>query len=237
MSKRLGIFLSISLVSLLAHAQWSQKDSLSLRHILNTDGEIKLNPNVVKEIDFGTFIGDQMSVDEKPALNFDVTLPKVFPEKAKVKLTLRPYTASTKYNYDPIYMRKIHVTKDTWKYGDQDARSEAWKENGGFHMKMAYIYSNWAKKPSDAGYRKSVEEIEATGLRYNPLANRANNVAVGAWGPASGPGSLDLMKPFTKEFWDKTGRKNRARTLELLQNYGDSITVQVNEEIKKAVVH
>lgn len=238
MSKRLGIFLSISLVSLLAHAQWSQKDSLSLRHILNTDGEIKLNPNVVKEIDFGTFIGDQMSVDEKPALNFDVTLPKIFPEKAKVKLTLRPYTASTKYNYDPIYQRKIHVTKDTWKYGDQDARSEAWKENGGFHMKMAYIYSNWAKTPIDAGYRKSIEEIEATGLRYNPLANRANNVAVGSWGPAGGGGMiLDMMKPFTKDFWDKTGRKNRARTLEILQNYGDSITIQVNEEIKKAVVH
>lgn len=219
MSKRLGLFLCVNFVSLLVYAQWSQKDSLNLRRILNTDGEIKLNPNAVKEIDFGTFIGEQMMIDEKPALKFDVTLPKVFPDKAELKLSLRPYTANTKYNYDPIYQKKIDL-KD---------RS----------MKVFTVYSNWAKTPFDPGIRNSVEEIEATGMRYNPLANRVNNVAVGGWGPADGGGAFsgDFMAPFTKDFWDKNGRKRRARTLEVLQNYGDSITTHIKEGIRKAVVH
>jgi len=227
MSKRLGLFFSISLISLLAHAQWGQKDSLDLRRMLNTDGEIKLNPNIMKEIDFGSLAGEQMTSDEKPALDFDVTLPKVFPEKKEIRLSLRPYTANTKYNYDPIYQKKIEIKSDTWKYGEK------------FRINMAFIYSNWAKSPMDPGIRKSVDEIEATGMRYNPLANRANNMAVGSWGPSDGSGfaSGDFMAPFTKDFWDKKGRKRRARTLEVLQNYGDSITYQVREDIKKAVVH
>lgn len=219
MSKRLSLFLSISFVSLLAHAQWNRKDSLELRRILSTDGEIKLNPNAVKEINFGTFVGEQVMVDEKPALKFDVTLPKVFPDKAELKISLRPYTANTKYNYDPIYRKRIDIDK-------------------GRPMTTPTIYSNWAKSPLDPGIRKSVDEIEATGLRYNPLANRVNNVAVGAWEPAGGSGlSGDFMAPFTKDFWDKKGRKRRARTLEVLRNYGDSTTVQIREEIKKAIIH
>lgn len=225
MSKRLSLFLSVSLISLLAHAQWNEKDSLELRRILSTDGEIKLNPNIIKEIDFGKFAGEQVMADEKPALQFDATLPKVFPEKKEIKLSLRPYTANTRYNYDPIYQKKIAIKEDTWKYGDK------------FHLRMVLIPSNWAKSPMDPGIRNSVEEIEATGLRYNPLANRANNMTVGSWGPAGGNGmSLDFMAPFTKDFWDKKGRKRRARTLEVLQNYGDSITTQIKDEIR-TIVH
>lgn len=236
MSKRLSLFLSVSLISLLTHAQWNQKDSLNLRRILNADGEIKLNPNIIKEIDFGTFAGEQMIDDDKPALQFDATLPKPFPEKKELRLSLKPYTAKTKYNYDPIYQRKINVKKDTWKYGDQDPRTEGWKY-GKFHMEMALIYSNWAKKPFDPGIRKSIDEIEATGLRYNPLANRVNNMAVGGWVPSDGSGlSGDFMTPFTKDFWDRKGRKRRARTLEILENYGDSITTQIKEEIK-TIIH
>jgi hypothetical protein len=33
------------------------------------------------------------------------------------------------------------------------------------------------------------------------------------------------MTPFTREFWNFKGRKRRARTLEVLKAYGDSITV------------
>ena len=216
MSKRLGIFLNISFFSLLVHAQWSEKDSLNLGRMLNMDGEIELNPNVVKEIDFGTFAGMQVTADEKPALKFDVTLPKVFPDKKEIKLSLRPYTANTKYNYDPIYQKKINIKSDTWKYGEK------------FRMNLAFIYSNWAKAPFDPGIRKSLDEIEATGMRYNPLANRANNMAVGSWGPAAGSGlSGDFAAFFTRDFWDKKGRKRRDRTLEVLQSYGDSITTLI----------
>ncbi|MDR0746112.1 MAG: DUF4858 domain-containing protein [Mediterranea sp.] len=211
MSKRLGIFLGINLFFLLAHAQWSEKDSLNLGHILNTDGEIKLNPNVVKKIDFGAFAGKRVIADEKSALNVDITLPKVFPEKKEIKLSLRPYTVNTRYNYDPIYQKKIGIKSDTWIYGEK------------FRMNITPFYSNRAKTPFDPGIRKSRDEIEATGMRYNPLANRANNMAVGSWGSASGASLTgDLMAFFTKDFWDRKGRKRKARTLEVLQNYGDS---------------
>jgi hypothetical protein len=172
MSKRLGILLGIGLFPLLAYAQWNEKDALNLNRILHTNGEIKLpDPYIM--------------MDEKPALSINVTLPKVFPEKRDVRLSLRPYTASTKYNYDPIYQKKINIKSDTWKYGEK------------FHL----------------------------------------HIAASSLGPASGSGiSGDFMAIFTKDFWDRNGRKRRARTLEILQNYGDSITVLINEEIKKPVV-
>ncbi len=63
-------------------------------------------------------------------------------------------------------------------------------------------------------------------LRYR-VTERANNMAVGGWQGASGGGisGLDLMTPFTREFWNFKGRKRRARTLEVLKAYGDSITL------------
>lgn len=71
-----------------------------------------------------------------------------------------------------------------------------------------------------------MEQIEATGLRYR-VTERANNMAVGGWQRIGGVGisGLDLMVPFTCEFWNFKGRKRRARTLEVLKAYGDSITV------------
>ena len=170
MSKRLGVFLGISLFFLSAHAQWSEKDSLRSGRILNTAG---------------AFAGEQAIAGEKPALNVDITLPKVFPEKKEIRLSLRPYTANTKYNYDPVYRKKIDIRSDTWKYGEK------------FRMNIASVYSDMA----------------------------------------AGGGSVDLMALFTKDFWDRKGRKRRARTLEVLQNYGDSTTIRMKEDIKKAVIY
>ena len=148
-------------------------------------------------------------------VDFDNSLPVMpkAPEK-KVVLILRPYTANTKYNWDPIYQKKIKVDKDTWR-GDEF-----------YALKILMIPTNWAKHPFDAGPRETVEQIEATGLRYR-VTERANNMAVGGWQGASGGGisGLDLMTPFTREFWNFKGRKRRARTLEVLKAYGDSITV------------
>lgn len=233
MIKKITLFLTIGLFPLLAVAQWSSTDSLSLKQILKTDGEIRLNKNAIKKIDFGTLVDQPKSVEEKLWLDVDISLPKVFPEKVIPVLTLRPYNNTTKYNYDPIYQKKILVTKDTWKHGDVDA----WKYGGKVYVKQVLVPSNWAKKPTDPGIRRSIDEIEATGLRYNPLAGRANGKIVGAWETAGGSGIVvgpggSVMALFTKNFWDKSGRNRRKRTLELLQNYGDSTTVQINEEIK-----
>ena len=208
------VFLMLSLgMAVTLHAQWTAKDSVNLQRILNGKEDIKLNMDAVKQIDFNSSPTVPKMSKERPGLRLDETLPQVL-EKKKVVLTLRPYTANTKYNWDPIYQKKIKVDKDTWR-GDEF-----------YALKILMIPTNWAKHPFDAGPRETVEQIEATGLRYR-VTERANNMAVGGWQGASGGGisGLDLMTPFTREFWNFKGRKRRARTLEVLKAYGDSITV------------
>lgn len=196
--------------------EWTSQDSIRLHRLLNGEGEVKLNPEALKEMGVDAPLGTPKAVLDKSWLNFDNSLPVMpkMPEK-KIVLTLRPYTANTKYNWDPVYQKKIKVDKNTWR-GDPY-----------YKLTTLFIYTNWAKTPLDAGLRESVEQIEATGLRYR-VTERANNMAVGGWQGASGGGigGLDLMAPFTREFWDFKGRKRRARTLEVLRSYGDSITVR-----------
>ena len=117
--------------------------------------------------------------------------------------------------------KKIKIDKETWR-GDPF-----------YELKILRIYSDWAKTPFEKGVRKSMDEIEATGMRYR-MTERANNMAVGSWQGASGGMGFsgDFMAPFTKEFWNVKGRKRRARTLEVLRAYGDSITVRGKEPVK-----
>ena len=202
--------------------EWTPQDSLHLRRFLSGEGEVRLNPDVLKEIGIDSPLGSPKEDMNKSWLEFDSSLPVMpqMPEK-KVVLTLRPYTANTKYNWDPVYQKKITVNKNTW-------RSSPFYE-----LTKLKIYTNWAKRPLDAGPRESVEQIEATGLRYM-VTERANNMAVGGWRGVGGGGiSGDFMPPFTKDFWNIKGRKRRARTLEVLKTYGDSISVRRNDAIIK----
>lgn len=202
--------------------EWTPQDSLHLRRFLSGEGEVRLNPDVLKEIGIDSPLGSPKEDMNKSWLEFDSSLPVMpqMPEK-KVVLTLRPYTANTKYNWDPVYQKKITVYKNTW-------RSSPFYE-----LTKLKIYTNWAKRPLDAGPRESVEQIEATGLRYM-VTERANNMAVGGWRGVGGGGiSGDFMAPFTKDFWNIKGRKRRARTLEVLKTYGDSISVRRNDAIIK----
>lgn len=202
--------------------EWTPQDSLHLRRFLSGEGEVRLNPDVLKEIGIDSPLGSPKEDMNKSWLEFDSSLPVMpqMPEK-KVVLTLRPYTANTKYNWDPVYQKKITVNKNTW-------RSSPFYE-----LTKLKIYTNWAKRPLDAGPRESVEQIEATGLRYM-VTERANNMAVGSWRGVGGGGiSGDFMAPFTKDFWNIKGRKRRARTLEVLKTYGDSISVRRNDAIIK----
>lgn len=201
---------------------WTPQDSLRLRRLLDEEGEIKLNPEVLKEMGVQEPLGKQQISMEKQWLDFNTTLPEIpNTPKKKVILTLRPYTANTKYNWDPVYQKKIKINKNTWR-GDSF-----------YELKMLRIYSDWAKTPLEKGIRKSIDEIEATGLRYR-VTERANNMAVGSWQGASGGSGFsgDFMTPFTKEFWNVKGRKRRARTLEVLRAYGDSTTVLIKEPVK-----
>lgn len=201
---------------------WTPQDSLRLRRLLDGEGEIKLNPEVLKEMGVQEPLGKQQMSLERQWLDFNTTLPEIpNTPKKKVILTLRPYTANTKYNWDPVYQKKIKIDKNTWR-GDPF-----------YELKMLRVYSDWAKTPLEKGIRKSIDEIEATGLRYR-VTERANNMAVGSWQGASGGSGFsgDFMTPFTKEFWNVKGCKRRARTLEVLRAYGDSTTVLIKEPVK-----
>lgn len=67
----------------------------------------KLNPEVLQELEMNNSLGTPKAVMDKSWMDFDNSLPVMpkAPEK-KVVLTLRPYTANTKYNWDPIYQKK-----------------------------------------------------------------------------------------------------------------------------------
>ena len=167
---------------------WTPQDSLRLRRLLDGEGEIKLNPEVLKEMGVQEPLGKQQMSLERQWLDFNTTLPEIpNTPKKKVILTLRPYTANTKYNWDPVYQKKIKIDKNTWR-GDPF-----------YELKMLRIYSDWAKTPLEKGIRKSIDEIEATGLRYR-VTERANNMAVGSWQGASGGSGFsgDFMTPLQK---------------------------------------
>lgn len=172
----LGCFLWVLYFPLCAQDR-TQQDSLQLQEVLHGDGELKLNPEALREL----WESPQMMSTDKPWMDFDCTLPKLSEEKPKQKmvLTLRPYKPTTRYNWDPILQKEIKVDEDTWK---------------GPFQKF-----------------KSVEQQFA-------------RVGVG--------GGMDLMKPFTREFWDFKGRKRRIRTLEALRAYGDSVTIREKKHWK-----
>ena len=228
------VFLMLSLgMAVTLHAQWTAKDSVNLQRILNGKEDIKLNMDAVKQIDFNSSPTVPKMSKERPGLRLDETLPQVL-EKKKVVLTLRPYTANTKYNWDPIYQKKIRVDADTWR-GDP------------FVELYQTVPSNWAKNVYDTGIRSSDEEIRSSGLRHNLFGERANGMMVptqsmvhtsamklgksGVTVNGGTIGGLDLMTIFTKDFWDKKGRNRRSRTLEVLKAYGDSTTVLLPEPI------
>lgn len=113
--KRFVTAMALSLTTLLMYAQeWTSKDSLHVKKLFDGEQELILNPDVVKSIDFGNAARTPRMSKEKSWMHFDESLPQVLP-KPKVVLTLSPYTATTPYDWDPVYQKKIRVTKNTWR--------------------------------------------------------------------------------------------------------------------------
>ena len=215
-----------------AHASIAKEQSLrdSVRQNLpsNETEELQLNRDAINQIDFGNLPNSSPFIyTEKdwllPDASLPVSLPDEIPLDKRKMLTLRPYTANTPYNWDPVRKKKIKVTKDTW-------RSDPYYE-----IRNRRIYSNWAKNTRDARVRNCIAQIEATGLRYNPLAGRVGTTVVGSWQSTSNATGLDLMTPLTKEFWDRAGRKRRQRTLVVLSQYGDSTSTLFNQPINEYI--
>ncbi|MGL4228562.1 MAG: hypothetical protein ACRCR3_07975, partial [Tannerellaceae bacterium] len=53
-----------------ANAQWTEKDSIWLQDVLNGKRQLKLNPEIQKQIESGTFINfdDKKPIDLKPSV-------------------------------------------------------------------------------------------------------------------------------------------------------------------------
>ncbi len=234
--KRVITTMALCLTAVFAYSQvWTAQDSLHLKKLLESDQELHLNMDAVKSIDFGSAVGTPRMSEEKSWMMPDESLPEALP-KPKVMLTLMPYKANTRYNWDPIYQKKIKIDKNTWR-GDPF-----------YEIRHQRSYSNWARNPMAKGMRKSLDEIQASGVRFRQLGERANGMMVntvvmdapiplfggsGVYINGGTIGRLDLMAVFTKDFWNKTGRDNRARTLEVLRTYGDSTTVLINKPIEQ----
>lgn len=242
MTKRLVTGLLLSWVALAVNAQWTTKDSLNLVRILNGGEDLKLNLDAVKQIDFGKVTGVPEISKEKNRMLPDLSLPSALPNnKPKLVLTLYPYKSTTRYDWDPVRQIKIKVGKDTWR-GDNF-----------YNMKKQIDYSNWAKTPMDVGggYRRSRDEIEASGIRTVVMGERVNNTMVNRTVMVPGSGislgkgvsmdgsavnGLNLMRVFEKNFWSRGGGRRRARTLEVLESYGDSAVVGVKEAVLQPII-
>ena len=113
--KRFIATMVLCLTALFAYSQvWTAQDSLHLKKLLESDQELHLNMDAVKSIDFGTAVGTPRMSEEKSWMMPDESLPEALP-KPKVMLTLMPYKANTRYNWDPVYQKKIRVNKNTWR--------------------------------------------------------------------------------------------------------------------------
>lgn len=162
----LGLFATVSL-SLYGQV-WSAQDSLRLQKLLEQEGEIKLNPDALKELEQNTHIGIPQVSEQKNWLEPDKSLPysprDSRSNRPKVRLTLRPYTAHTAYNWDPVYQRKIDI-------------------------------------------------------------DRPCGMTLGAVASSNPPSGINLMYIFSKDVLNWRAARRRARTLEVLKAYGDSVTI------------
>ena len=157
--KRFLATMALCFVTLLAYSQvWTAQDSLHLKKLLDSDQELHLNMDAVKSIDFGSAVGTPRMSEEKNWMLPDESLPEALP-KPKVVLSLMPYKANTRFNWDPVYQKKIRVDKNTWR-GDPF-----------YELRHQRSYSNWARNPMAKGMRKSLDEIQASGVRFRQLSS------------------------------------------------------------------
>ncbi len=93
---------------------WTPRDSVRLRSLLHPDSvrEIRINPRALEELEQAMQPGALRPHTRKSWMEFDESLPDGRQEEAPpVRLTLRPYTANTRYDWDPVYQRKIDIDK------------------------------------------------------------------------------------------------------------------------------
>lgn len=117
MSKRFYlVFFLLFIGTVATYAQWTAQDSIKLQKFLSGESELQLNKEETKHIRLETspisnpFNQSPLMDTEKPSLQFNTDLPSYFSDsifrKKKIYLTLRPYSAFTRYDEDPVYAQK-----------------------------------------------------------------------------------------------------------------------------------
>lgn len=190
MIKILGIFFLLCVLgsSALHAQQWTKQDSLKLRKLLESDGEILLNPDAVNSIRFESspLLGKPMIAGESPALKFNEELPGLPEDRTELRkvLTLRPYNAFTKRGEDPIYDK---------------IKEEQLKRDMTMKLNLARIRDN---------IRLGNVTIKGVVGRdaHAPRPEKGFNYA------GASVGGLDLMAPFTKAFWKRKTRATAWKT-------------------------
>lgn len=100
----------------LCSAQWTAQDSLKLKQMLEGTDNIELNEHAIRSMEFNANPQPEQPTIFKDYLHFDSTLPvNPFVQEtdslAKSGMTLMPYSGTTRYNYDPIYKKRIEFDK------------------------------------------------------------------------------------------------------------------------------
>lgn len=131
MTRRVTISILCCTISILAaQAQWSKQDSIRLQELLNGNGELKINTEAVKSIQFDfqadkdKMKGTPLMSEDKPWMKFLTDLPKNFGDTTRwvrpafVRLT--PYTPYTTWHEDPVndpifLSDKKDTLKMSWK--------------------------------------------------------------------------------------------------------------------------
>lgn len=206
--KRLGIAIALCLTVQLSYSQvWTAQDSLRLRKLLDSKEELQLNKEAVRAIDFGgVTVAPKMS-EQKNWLLPDESVVGILPKSKTSSGLMTWYKNNILPNWGTACWRKAKTNNSIWS------------GTSVYALPNRIPYSEWKRS------------LLAEGM-YTPF----DGIRVGqAYINGGTIGGLDLMAPFTKDFWDKKGRENRIRTLEVLRTYGDSATVSINRPIEPIV--
>ena len=182
---------------------WTAQDSLHLKRLLEDERELELNPEAVKAIDLGGANETPHVYEGKQWLYFDETLPSVSTTPKKIIYTLMPYTPTTPHDWDPILQRKIR-------------REEYGKP---LKLSMEKMESLSVKNVKGMHYYMFRERANGTMIHSMAIDNSIPVGKNGAYVNAGIVGGLDLMRVFTKDFWDFKGRETRRNTQNVLNFY------------------
>lgn len=151
---------------------WTPQDSLKLQRLLQGEGEMKVNPNALKELQMN-MLGTPKASADRQWMDFDTSLPKE--PKRTVRLTLHPYTANTKYNWDPVYQKKIKVEKDTWRSDPFYALKQApvYKgKAGGYDLMAIFTREFWDVK----GRKRRVRTLKELKMYGDSITVQMKNI-------------------------------------------------------------